>query len=203
MLLIYSPCVIACLIIQRPALTTQFDLAHLFALIHFSKRVFEVLFVHIYKSKTDLETAISISSTYTITTVLDLLVVRGIPNYVYSDTVTRCGIFLFIVGELINLYHHVLLRNMRTKGQNAKGYSLPKGGLFNFVLAPHYFSEQITFLGLILVSQNIVSVTLRLFPFIYLSSRAAETRAWYNLNLEDAQDKAELVKRKNLIPFIW
>ncbi|KAG2236690.1 3-oxo-5-alpha-steroid 4-dehydrogenase-domain-containing protein [Thamnidium elegans] len=204
MLMIYSPCVIACLVIQRPALSTQFDIAHLFALIHFSKRVFEVLFVHIYKSKTDLETAISISFTYTVTTVLDLLVVRRIPEDVFSSTLTKYGIALFIAGEIINIYHHLLLRNMRsTRRSSVKGYSLPKGGLFNYTLVPHYFSEQITFLGLILVSQNIVSVTLRLFPFIYLSTRAAATRAWYSTHLTDKRDKAELLKRKNLIPFVW
>lgn len=204
MLIIYSPCVIACLLIQRPALSTQFDIAHLFALIHFSKRVFEVLFVHIYKSKTDLETTLSISFTYTVTTVLDLLVVRGIPENVFSSTLTKYGIAFFIAGEIINLYHHLLLRNMRlTRRSSVKGYSLPKGGLFDYILVPHYLSEQITFVGLILVSQNIVSVTLRLFPFIYLSTRAAATRAWYSINLSDKQDKAKLLKRKNLIPFVW
>lgn len=197
MLAIYFPSVIACFIIQSPSFITHFDIVHMLVTIHFVKRVLEVLFVHIYKSKTDLETTISIMATYTITTVLDLLIVRRIPENAFSAKLTNYGIALIIIGELTSCYHHVLLRNMRSsRKSNQKGYILPRGGLFKYSIAPHYLAEQLVFLGFILLSQNIVTLILKMFPFIYLSDRARKTRVWYNINLSDKQNKADLLKRK-------
>jgi steroid 5-alpha reductase family enzyme len=142
---------------------------------------------------------------YTTTTTLDLLVVRRIPENVFSSKITTYGIIFVIVGEIVNAYHHILLRQLRfaKRGQNQAKYSLPRGGLFDYCIAPHYLSEQLVFLGFILCSQNVVTAALKLFPFIYLSIRASKTYQWYSTHLTDKQDKADLLKRKNLIPFIW
>jgi protein-S-isoprenylcysteine O-methyltransferase Ste14 len=207
MLTMYMPSVIVCFLIQRPTLlwTTQFDIVHFLVTAHFVKRVLEVLFVHIYKSSTNAETMLTVMGAYTTSTLMDLLVVKRIPDSVFSSTITNYGIAFVILGEVLNGYHHFLLRQMRpVSGNQKKGnYSLPKGGLFDYVIAPHYFAEQIAFLGFILLSQNIVTLALKSFPFIYLSARAAKTHEWYRVNLTDKADKAELLKRKNLIPFIW
>ncbi|KAG2195658.1 hypothetical protein INT47_002897 [Mucor saturninus] len=205
MLLIYVPSVLACFCIQpRISFTTHFDIVHALVTLHFVKRVLEVLFVHLYKSKTSFETVIPIMVTYAMTTVLDLLIVRRMPEVVFSQKWTQCGAILVIVGEIVSVYHHVLLRQLRTSPQiSKKNYQLPRGGLFNYIVAPHYLAEQVVFLGFILLSQNIVTVALKLFPFIYLTDRARKTRAWYNLNLVDRQSKKDLQQRKNLIPFIW
>ncbi|KAI8973916.1 3-oxo-5-alpha-steroid 4-dehydrogenase-domain-containing protein [Pilobolus umbonatus] len=209
MLIIYVPSVIVCLAFQLPNFSiwegaSQFDIIHTLTLLHFSKRVFEVLFVHIYRSKTDLQTALTIMFTYTTTTLLDLLVVSRIPNDVFSPDLTKVGIVMVLVGMIVNGYHHYLLRRMRTsKDKQFDSYSLPKGGLFNLVVAPHYAAEQFTFLGFILVSQNIVSLILKSFPFVYLTFRALKTREWYQANLTDKNDKLKLDKIKNLIPFVW
>lgn len=208
MLVIYVPSVIACLLLQRPSLSwddNQFNIIHFLSLLHFAKRVLEVLFVHIYKSKTNSEAMLTISSCYTLTTVLDLLVVRRLPQSVFSSKFTQFGIACVILGEIVNAYHHYLLREIRLSKTHHKNsnYSLPRGALFNFVVAPHYAAEQLTFLGLILISQNVVSLVLRLFPFIYLTRRAQNTRQWYATHLVEKADKVALLKRKNLIPFIW
>lgn len=206
MLLIYVPSVVVCLIIQRPsfAVTSQFDLVHLLVTLHFVKRVLEVLFVHVYKSKTDLETAISVMAAYTTTTLFDLLVVKRIPNDMYCSKMTTYGVIFFVVGEVVNAYHHILLRKLRfNRKANKSGYSLPRGGLFDYCLTPHYLAEQLTFLGLILCSQNIVSLALKSFPFIYLTVRSKKTQAWYSTHLTEKQDRADLLNRKNLIPFVW
>ncbi|KAI8363920.1 3-oxo-5-alpha-steroid 4-dehydrogenase-domain-containing protein [Blakeslea trispora] len=178
------------------------------SLFHFSKRVFEVSFVHIYKSTTNTETMLSVMFTYSLTTLLDLMVTQQMPDNVFSDSFTTIGIAVFILGEFINGYHHWLLRKMRTKASSTQqelgsSYSLPQGGLFNHVIAPHYFGEQLSFLGFILVSQNVVSLTLKAFPFIYLSVRAKKTRDWYTSNLTSEYEQTALRNRKNLIPFVW
>lgn len=204
MLFIYLPSVIVCLLFQFPTLqwTSQYDIVHFLTTVHFVKRVIEVLFVHIYSSRTDLETVIAVGSAYTLTNILDLLVVRNIPESVFSKGLTSFGIVCFIAGEVINGYHHWLLRKMRLNKTDKK-YHLPTGGLFNYALVPHYSSEQLTFLGLILISQNVVSASLRSFPFVYLTIRAYKTRIWYSANLDDKSEKAALAARKNLVPFVW
>lgn len=208
MLVIYVPSVIACLLIQRPSLdwaNSQFNIIHFLNMAHFVKRVLEVLFVHIYKSNTNAEAMLSVMSAYTLTTTLDLLVVRRIPESVFCSTLTYTGIAFVIIGELLNGYHHYLLREMRLSQTNQKKgkYSLPRGALFNYAVAPHYAAEQLTFLGFILISQNVVSLAVKFFPFIYLTVRAKETRIWYSTHLTESKDKEELAKRKNLIPLVW
>jgi very-long-chain enoyl-CoA reductase len=210
MVIMYLPSVFVCYFIQNPVLfhwNNQFDIVHLLNMTYFVKRVFEVCFVHIYKSTTNAETAISIMCVYTITTWLDLLVIRRMPESAFSNQLTKYGIICVAVGLLVNAYHHWLLRQMRlTKkafNQKKGAYNLPQGGLFNFIIAPHYAAEQLIFLGFILVSQNIVSLALKMFPFIYLSVRAQKTHEWYSIHLTDKKDKADLLKRKYLIPYIW
>ena len=81
-------------------------------------------------------------------------------------------------GELGNLYHHVLLASMRrNKGASpsppaasdvkrdastpptppapvATGYSVPQGGLFPLVAAPHYLFEIVAWVGIALAAQQ-------------------------------------------------
>ncbi|KAG2189704.1 hypothetical protein INT46_000113 [Mucor plumbeus] len=208
MLVIYVPSVLACILIQRPSLNwvdNQFNIVHFLSFAHFTKRVLEVLFIHIYKSNTNSEAMLSVMSAYTLTTVLDLLVVRRLPQSIFCSKLTYYGIACVMIGELMNGYHHYLLRSMRlSKTNQMKGnYTLPNGALFDFVVAPHYAAEQLTFLGFILISQNIVSLAVKFFPFIYLTLRAKETRRWYLTHLTEKSDRAALLNRKNLIPFIW
>ena len=47
------------------------------------------------------------------------------------------GIVLWILGESINFYHHAILANLRLSGTSS-GYVIPSGGLFKFVVCPHY-----------------------------------------------------------------
>jgi hypothetical protein len=210
MLIMYLPSIIVCLLIQRPTLfhwNRQFDIVHFLNLTHFVKRVFEVCFIHIYKSKTDVETIVSVASVYTTTTLLDLLVVRSMPESAFSSQLTQYGIVCVIVGQFVNAHCHWFLRKTRLthKVSNFKKntYNLPRGGLFDFAVAPHYAAEQLTYLGFILVSQNIVSLALKMFPFIYLTIRAQRTHEWYGVHLTDKNDRADLLKRKKLIPFVW
>ncbi|MBA0725564.1 hypothetical protein Golax_022143 [Gossypium laxum] len=46
------------------------------------------------------------------------------------------GVVLFLIGISGNFYHHYLLSKLRTKGD--KEYKIPKGGLFELVICPHY-----------------------------------------------------------------
>ena len=47
------------------------------------------------------------------------------------------GIVLWILGESINFYHHVILANLRPSSTSS-GYVIPSGGLFHYIVCPHY-----------------------------------------------------------------
>ena len=47
------------------------------------------------------------------------------------------GVVVFIVGEGICFYHHALLAGLRPTSGSVQ-YTVPQGGLFSFVVCPHY-----------------------------------------------------------------
>ncbi|KAI9279570.1 3-oxo-5-alpha-steroid 4-dehydrogenase-domain-containing protein [Sporodiniella umbellata] len=201
MLALYFPSFLVCLFFQWPVLSlNRFDLIHLLTTFHFFKRLFEVIFVHIYKSKTNPSTTFIIMSTYTLTTLLDLKVARNLPVSNYSKLWALAGTSCYFVGELMNGYHHYLLRRLRVP--KSADYRLPRGGLFKWMVAPHYQFEQLSYLGLLLISQNIVSLSLKFFPFIYLTFRARQTKIWYKEHLEAEKDRKEVENKAYMIPFL-
>ncbi|MBA0571140.1 hypothetical protein Golob_004730, partial [Gossypium lobatum] len=73
-----------------------------------------------------------------------------------------------------NFYHHYLLSKLRTKGD--KEYKIPKGGLFELVICPHYLFEILEFLGISLISQTLYSFSVTLGSALYLMCRSYVTR---------------------------
>jgi very-long-chain enoyl-CoA reductase len=63
------------------------------------------------------------------------------------------GIALFPVGIIGNVYHLYLLSKLRGKGE--KEYKISKGGLFDYVICPHYLFEIIGFYGFSFISQTL------------------------------------------------
>ena len=48
-----------------------------------------------------------------------------------NQTARNIGLALFVVGELINFYHHMELASLRPEGSTS--YVIPRGGLFNYM----------------------------------------------------------------------
>ena len=63
-----------------------------------------------------------------------------------------------------NLYHHVLLRSLRSQTlQGAvKQYHVPRGGLFEFVSCPHYLFEILTFVGAACMTQAMLQYVVKM-----------------------------------------
>nr|KYP43858.1 Trans-2,3-enoyl-CoA reductase [Cajanus cajan] len=165
--------------------------------LHFFKRLFEVLFIHKYSGGMALDTTITISLNYFISTSLmiyDQNLTQGLPeppiNLVYP------GIVLFVVGISGNLYHHYLLSKLRGKGE--KEYKIPRGGCFELVICPHYLFEIIGFLGVSFISQTFYPFSFTLGSTIYLMGRSYATRKWYLSKFEDFPKHVKAV-----IPFVF
>lgn len=116
---------------------------------------------------------------------------------------------LFITGILGNLYHHYLLSTLRSKS-NKKGttttttttttrYVAPKGGLFEYVAAPHYFFELIGWLGIAVVSGHLNVYLIFASMCSYLSGRSVAQNEFNREKFEDAWPAT----RKSLVPFLF
>ncbi|KAM2263918.1 hypothetical protein ACFXTI_040147 [Malus domestica] len=82
-------------------------------------------------------------------------------------------------GMGVDTAHHYLLSEMRVKPGEEKEYKLPKGGLFELVICPHYLFEITTFLGISFISQTLYSFSFTAGTALYLAGRSYATRNWY------------------------
>lgn len=84
------------------------------------------------------------------------------------------------------------------KDSSDNQYEIPRGGLFEYVVCPHYFSELIELIGLAITFKHLVGYLIVLFSVISLAHRADNTLKWYSKNKSDfPKDKMRL------IPFVW
>ena len=182
--------------------------------IHFFKRVAEVLFLHRYSGKTDIGTPCFISIFYSlITTMVAYAGSMSAPlapdvfkgNFNARDVI---GVSVFLVGILGNFYHHYLLAKLRSSKQNksvandmtAKRYIAPKGGLFKYCAAPHYFFELIGWAGVAIVSDHLNVYLAMANMTSYLAGRSV---AQNDFNRTRFKEKDWPRDRKNLVPFVF
>ncbi|KAJ6819205.1 very-long-chain enoyl-CoA reductase-like isoform X1 [Iris pallida] len=165
--------------------------------VHFFKRLFEVLFIHQYSGRMLLGSAIPITFSYTVSTV-SMIYAQYLSRDMAEPAVNLeyAGIVLFLIGIAGNFYHHYLLSKLRQKGD--KGYKIPRGGLFELVLCPHYLFEIIGFYGVAMIAQTIYSVSFALGTTFYLVGRSAATRKWYLSKFENFPREV-----KALVPYIF
>lgn len=167
----------------------------LLSLTHFIE---QVMFIHKYSGGMAVDSAFVISSSYFSSTALML----------YSQNLTLgltepsfdmkfAGILMFVVGIIGNLYHHILLAKLRNE-DGKKEYKIPKGGLFDIIICPHYLFEILVFWSFFLISQTIYSFSFAMGTMFYLIGRSYATRSWYLSKFDDFPKHI-----KALIPFVF
>lgn len=164
-------------------------------LLHFVKRVIETLTVHRYSGTLPLPVGVGIGSYYA-------LVVAGISSVatpVPGPEFMALGVTMFILGELGNLYHHILLAQLRKAQAGEKSsYVIPTGGLFDSVTTPHYFFELMAWFGMALAAQQINALLVACTMSSYLGGRAVATSKWYQDRFDDWP-----AERKHIVPFVF
>ncbi|KAK9828921.1 hypothetical protein WJX72_002790 [[Myrmecia] bisecta] len=156
---------------------------------HFLKRELEVLFLHQYSSRAELEAVSTAGIGYTLLTV-------QVPDHAYEQLPLLVGLAMFVTGELGNFYHHYLLASLRSTGQH--GYVLPTRGLFDRVSCPHYLFEIIAWVGIATVSQHLLNLLSAFGMGSYLLGRAAATTHWYRQKFDDYPKD-----RKHVLPYVF
>lgn len=168
-------------------------------IIHFGKRCYEILFVHKYSRPMGMGTVFAIGTLYAgaawSAATLHGSVSREAGHLVTVQFWTWVGGAIFASGQMINLYHHLLLAKLRKDGST--DYLVPTGGLFGWVACPHYLGEIIAWFGYAVMSGFLPVLGIAMIMSLYLLGRALRTLEWYRTNVSDFP-----ASRKALIPGI-
>lgn len=105
------------------------------------------------------------------------------------------GIFLFVLGFIINQYHDRILLKLRKGSRN--GYKIPYGGLFKYISCPNFFGEIIEWTGFVLVAWNLPALSFLVWTVSNLIPRAISHHKWYKSHFDDYPKE-----RKAIIPGI-
>jgi len=167
---------------------------------HFGKRCLEVLFLHQFSGRIGILGVFFITLAYT-----NIGIILGnnhermsfLSQYDLFSFRTILGIITFSIGQMGNLYHHILLRKLRTSTSERK-YSIPSGGWFEFLVCPHYFFELISWLGMAILSTHWETYVVFFIMCCYLGGRSARTRAWYAEKFPNFP-----LGRKRIVPFVF
>ncbi|MFN8384445.1 MAG: DUF1295 domain-containing protein [Anaerolineales bacterium] len=195
MVILYATPLVALVISALPYLSNPtFIQVIVFAsvFIHFAKRVLESLFLHKYSGPIGFLTTLMIAGFYSMAAFI-----IGYLNRTPLQTMDSwfyLGILLFIVGIVGNFNQHKRLADLR---KDSMEYKIPSGGLFNYVVCPHYLFEIITWLGIFLLSRHLGALLVLVFIIAYLSARSIRTLAWYREKFKDFP-----AGRKGIFPFI-
>eukprot|EP00557_Chaetoceros_sp_GSL56_P001692 CAMPEP_0176504208 /NCGR_PEP_ID=MMETSP0200_2-20121128/15797_1 /TAXON_ID=947934 /ORGANISM="Chaetoceros sp., Strain GSL56" /LENGTH=237 /DNA_ID=CAMNT_0017903597 /DNA_START=66 /DNA_END=777 /DNA_ORIENTATION=- len=181
MIIIYLPALVVSVALEN--IFPRRTLASRFVIVHFIKRLLEVIFLHRYSGNVKQNLCMGIGVYYALVSAL----ICRVAQQVTSTTVANVGTAMFGVGIIGNFYHHFLLAKLRMDPKKTDGakYVAPKGGLFNFVAAPHYFFglfnfvaaphylfELISWLGIAVVSQQMNAYLVFMSMTSYLTGRA-------------------------------
>jgi very-long-chain enoyl-CoA reductase len=161
-----------------------------------------VLFVHRYSGSMPVDTAVTIGTSYLLSTA----------NMIYAQHLSRGlpdppvdllypGVAVFAVGIAGNFYHHYLLSKLRSGGGGGgggdKGYKIPRGGLFQLVTCPHYLFEILGFFGFAMIAQTVYALAVATGTAAYLAGRSCATRRWYESKFDEFPARI-----KALVPFV-
>jgi len=185
-------------------------------LLHFGKRILEVLCLHDF-SGSPVEDGISSTLIGTFYAVNAWLYARDGARA--EGPLLYVGIACFCLALLGNFYHHLLLKRLRSTGSEgavpggaapaAEGegvamqpqskYKIPMGGLFGLVTCPHYFFEILGFWSVALTALRLIPVCLAWNTTCLLAGHAMSTTQWYKEKFGDQWPQ----ERKHLIPFLF
>jgi protein-S-isoprenylcysteine O-methyltransferase Ste14 len=103
------------------------------------------------------------------------------------------GLLLFAVGLFMHVSADTQLRRLRRSG----GYSIPRGGLFQWVSCPNYLGETIEWSGWALATGSPGGLVFALWTAANLVPRAIGHHRWYRQKFPDYPPR-----RRAIVPFV-
>ncbi|XP_004711208.1 3-oxo-5-alpha-steroid 4-dehydrogenase 2 [Echinops telfairi] len=118
------------------------------------------------------------------------------PSNWHTDIRFGLGVFIFILGMVINIHSDYIMRQLRKPGETT--YRIPQGGLFTYVSGANYLGEIIEWMGFALATWSLPALAFAVFSFCFLGLRAFHHHRFYLKVFKDYPRS-----RKALIPFIF
>ncbi|KAI3799586.1 hypothetical protein L1987_34885 [Smallanthus sonchifolius] len=200
MLVFYTPSFVVGLaaLAILPRQDLRFSMVQYVLTVHFLKRILEVLFVHKFSGFMMVDAAITIGVSYCVSTAT-MIYAQYLSQELPEPSVDLkyVGIAVFLIGMTGNFYHHCILSNLRKKGD--REYKIPKGGLFDLIICPHYFFEIVGFIGVSCISQTTFTLCFTLGTMFLLMGRSHATREWYCLKFGETFRK----DTKAIFPYLF
>ena len=169
--------------------------------IHFGKRLLEAMVLHDFSGSKGMQIsdAMKISSYYAFVTLM--IASYAVAPESADPYVEMLGFATFAFGEIGNLYHHWLLKELKEeRASTGRRYVPPRGGLFHLVATPHYLFEVVSWIGVALVAQQFNAYLEIISALGYLAVRSKRTNEIYCKSFS----KEEWPRfRKNMIPLIF
>lgn len=105
-----------------------------------------------------------------------------------SDPRFIIGMVIYVFGYTMNLHSDHIIRNLRSKQEVESGkkiYRIPRGGLFNYVSSPSYFTELVSFTGFAIATWSPGALFVLGVSAANLIPRAFQTHQWYKEKFTD------------------
>lgn len=168
--------------------------------VHYIKRQLETIFVHEFGTLTMPVFNLFKNCSYYYTAAL--LVSWNVNIPANGDEAPEWRVYLgtawFVISMLCNFICHLMLSRLRAKGRNT--IVLPHGFLFEYVDAPNYFCEIMTWFGFnILTGFTLAGVAFNVVGMLQMIQWANKKHADYKRLFGDEYPK----NRKILFPFIY
>ncbi|KAL8707321.1 MAG: hypothetical protein Q9220_007633 [cf. Caloplaca sp. 1 TL-2023] len=173
---------------------------------HFLKRELETLFLHRFSAATmPLFTLYKNCAHYWLLAGLNVAFFTYRPSSSaatamgggWSNLVTYASVLAYVVGELGNLYTHIVLRNLRSSGGSQRG--IPTGIGFGLVTCPNYMFEAIAWLGIVGVTRSWSTVLFVQVALAQMGIWAVKKEARYRKEFGGKYKR----KRWVMLPGLW
>lgn len=164
--------------------------------VHFTKRLLESRYVHIYSPGKNMHGCFS-SSAFVFYIVFAFWIGYSVSNSSYKgdfEMVTPMLALCFFMSVALNFTFHFMLRQMKFKNQER---TFPRGYLFEYVACPHYTMEILTWLFFFLLSRTVASFAFFIATTILLLNWSMKRHLAYKKM--DGYPKS----RKAIIPFVY
>lgn len=106
------------------------------------------------------------------------------------------GLAVFLAGAGINLWADNTLIGLRADG--SQGYTIPRGGVFEWVSCPNHMGEIIQWSGFALMCWNLPALSFAVWTAANLIPRAVSHHKWYRKTFADYPPQ-----RRAVIPGVW
>ncbi|KAL8679037.1 MAG: hypothetical protein Q9186_004665 [Xanthomendoza sp. 1 TL-2023] len=173
--------------------------------LHFLKRELETLFLHRFSTATmPLFNLFKNSAHYW------LLAGFNIAFWTYRDAaptasggnnnnmwITTASVILYVIGEVGNLYTHLILRSLRSSGGNERG--IPHGFGFELVTCPNYMFETLAWVGICGVTWSLASIVFAVVAVGQMGVWAKKREGRYRREFGGKYQR----KRYVMLPGLW